>query len=273
MLRFGKRSWRPSHKVRARRRKLLMWKVGGVGVALLLVVSGLAFASHHTAITVQEILISGNQTILDTELRDVVSKRLGGRYGFLFARSNILLYPKDALVASVLNIYPRIKEAHVDTKNLKTIELSVVEREPFALWCGESETRPEVPCYFLDKEGFIFTEAPSFTDPLFFVYYGAVGGRPLGSQYLTIEAFTEITQFISLFEALEFEPVAFVSQENTDAAVVLNSGARIYFDRADDLREVFERLESVFSAETFTPDTRFEYIDLRFGNKVYYTLE
>src|SRR3989344_3974534 len=94
-----------------------------------------------------------------------------------------LFYPKSAIRRSLASTYPRLKDIELRVKSGGALLISVTEREPLYTWCGENipetDTAENQICYFLDKEGYVFDEAPYFSGDVYFKFYGAFGVVPL----------------------------------------------------------------------------------------------
>ena len=127
-------------------------------------------------------------------------------------------------------------------------------------------------CFFIDESGYIYNRAPDFSGPVFMRYYGlATGDAPLRSQYLPADTFRAIAIFLTNVRRLSFEPEAFVLADAYDFELHLKKGPRILFARNSDFATVLENLQSVLDADVVKGKINtLDYIDLRFGNKVYF---
>ena len=64
-----------------------------------------------------------------------------------------------------------------------------------------------------------------------------------------------------------------ISDFPKEIRVVGPEGYRVYFDRESDLQNAFRVLKTVLAEEIKDRRARLDYIDLRFGNKVFYKLQ
>jgi len=289
-----------SSKLAKRKRRALYFKATGLLFLIVSIVGVLAYLLSQPKVLIKQIEISGNEVLTEGELRELVEQRLDGRYFFLFPRRSIFLAPFREIERSILETYDRAKKVGTSRTWFQTLHVHVDERQPFALWCREievvlsSEQPPEsqsgaseatstseavVPesqqleqCYFLDGEGFIFTEAPRFSGSAYFKYYGDIEeNEPVGGQFLTQERFGELRLFLdSFFDTGLGVDALRVTGEG--AELVLSEGGVILFTLEQNLTHALDNLESALSVEVFTEGSldSLEYIDLRFGDKVYY---
>ena len=268
---FGNRLRTPEFA--RRKRRLFYIKIAALAVVLAGSVAGLSYLTRLPALQISEINITGAEVVDEGELRSAVHEQLAGRYFFLFSKANIFLYPKTALEASVLSSFKRLKSAEFSFKNLHSVELLVTERPPQALWCGVTrDAGGEAPCYFLDPEGYIYTQAPTFTGPVYLRFFGALPqGEVVGMQFLPTEQFGAFVAFVEALGVQGVRPTELVLLD-TEIELYLEDGTKILFLRKQELPRVLDNLLSVLLSPTFKgkEDLNLDYIDLRFGNKVYY---
>ncbi len=268
-----------SPRVVRRRRKVLVRRVGfGLG-AILLFVALLGAAARIPTFIISNIAVSGASTVSALELEAFVAQGLSGNHLFLFPKSHDLFYPKETIETNILRDFPRIVEARFRLESLDRVHLTVKEREPVALYCGEAQAQPQNgSCYFLDGEGFIFGKAPDFSGNIFLRFFGgreATSTPMVGSRLLTADEFKRLRVFIlSLEDILEESdmPEAASINDEGDVAILLLSGGKILTTRTQNFVGVQQNLASVLSSDEFQKKNlaTLEYLDLRFGNKIYF---
>lgn len=220
--------------------------------------------------TIQTISITGNAAVSEDSIRDVVRNEIQGTYFHLYSKSNIFLYPKSHIERTIRSQFSRISDVSVSMKSLKEIELNIVEQKPSALWCSEAHAN----CYFLNSEGFIFDQAPEFTDNVFVVFTGNTKENPIGQSYIPKEEFVKLNSLITEIRGLNLAIVSVDSLPDNDYAMVLATGETIFVTTRQDTDVTFSNLESVLN------DPKLQLrkgdglsvlsVDLRFGNKVFY---
>lgn len=260
---------RLARRKRRRRKAVFIFSFAG-----LLVLSGaLVWLSHVEFLRISDVQVSGNQTLASSSVVSFVEERLQGTYGGVFPKNNILLYPQDTIAAELAARYPVLKNVEVAAQDFHTIRVSLVEREPKALWCGVVPASPE-PCFFIDDEGLIYAQAPQFSEPVYARYFGVLMGSGLPKRYLSQ------TQFRGLFALVD----ALAQKESTlhiahiavdaegDVRVAFEKDFTLIFSLQDEGGDIFERYTLARGSEPFAGRdfSEFEYLDLRFGDKLYY---
>lgn len=255
------------------RKKLLMYKFALFVVIILLSTLGLGWLMGFDEVTVRNIIIKGNSTVTTDQLHTVVEEHLAGSYFFLFPKDSIFIYPKHSIEASVFELFKQVKEVSISFKNFQSIVIEVEEREPDALWCDNASVQNGVGnCYFMDRSGVIFAQAPAFSGNIFFRYYGAVEGEPIGNAFLSVSEFSILRLFVLSLYELNISPVFLSVTGVDDMALYMEEGNRILFGRGQNLSDILSNLESILASDEFKDKgfSEIEYLDLRFGNKAYY---
>jgi len=227
------------------------------------------FFARTSYLQINAILVSGNSVVATSRVEDVVRSVLSGNYWYVFPKSNIFLYPKNALQKALYEASSRIEIVEISTTPPHTIAVSLREREVRALWCpGEVLS----DCFFLDSRGFVFDRAPSFTKNVYFVYRGNIEGDPIGKQYISKDLFRKAELFTEHIRSLGLDPVSLVYTDDDEATISLAQGGSILFSLRDDITKNTSNLESVLLDSSLglvkNGALTVLSIDLRYGNKV-----
>lgn len=254
--------------------------------ALLTLIISISFIAAFTwlvqlpQINIDAVEISGNAITMSESLREIVDAELIGTYMFLIPRSNIFFYPRRSMNLHLTEQFPRIKEVSVSFVDFHTIAVKVKERVPFGLWCGATDelvAKEGSKCFYLDSRGYIFAQSPNFSGDIFFRYYGPLHDTfivtdPLGMQYLPAAQFLGYNLFLEALRDLKVNPVVLVRDEASDLHLKFESGAVLLFRTDQNLNTILENFRSILLSNVFLAQgiKNVEYIDLRYGNKVFY---
>ena len=233
----------------------------GVGMVLLLLVllgMGAVVLSRAPFLRITTVMVEGAETLAAERVAEFVEKEFAGRYWGLFAKNNIFLYPKGSLIAALLAEYPVLRSAQLRAADFHTVSVSVVERHPRAIWCGSV-------CYLMDEDAVTYAPAPVFSEPVYIVYRGE---RLSAEEF---RALSTLVDAVSKLQAQDKVEIVAVDAER-DVRVGFASGFELLFALSEAGGDVFERFSLVLVAEPFQHRTLadFEYLDLRWGYKLYY---
>lgn len=263
------------------RRKLLVILLG-----VFILFGGLAYLSSLPKINIQNIEIVGNKVIDSMPVETLIRSNLEGKYLWMFPKTNSIIYPREKIEKDLINNFQRMKDINFNLKDLKTLEVSFNERDAKYIWCGEylpeGEVNDDLKCYFMDETGYLFDESPFFSGEVYFRFFGPIDNinSPKGSNFVAGE-FENLIIFKESLKKLDVRPVAIFLKEDKDIEVILSSSRplseapKIIFKSNSDLNKMVENLQSALTAEPLKDDFKnkydsLKYIDLRFGNKVYY---
>lgn len=240
---------------------------------ILLLLLGAIFFARASFLRIQTIEVPNTQSIAASDLKQLVLDELQGSYFFVFPKNNALLYPKKAIVAKLLASYPSLKSAVVDLKDFQTIVVAVEERRPEALWCSDLSLSPS--CFFLDGEGVIYAQAPAYSSPVYDIYLGDAAEESLPRQFLLPGQFRTLSAFVKAVREDTNIPVEYISIDaHNDVRVRFTNGFVLLFVLGDAGGDAYERFTLGLESEPFKNRklSNFEYLDLRFGDRLYYKL-
>lgn len=265
----------PEGKVKRKKRMKLL--VAGVIVLAAGIVGGLSWLSYRPAAVISEVRVEGSEGISAESIKARVRGMLAGRNLYLFARANAFLYPKEEIAAALAADFPRAENIALSLDGLRTLVVSIREREGETLWCADAQTSA---CYFLDENGFIFDHAPKFSGNAYFSHYGGLNAStsPIGANLLPQENFRELSGFIEKARGLELAPLSIHIGNEQYAELILDEGWRLKFHLDQNFTELAGNLAALAHSEEWGKALRgealdgrmLEYMDLRFGSKVYY---
>lgn len=277
-------------ELKKRRRQAVFSKVAILFITLLILIFSGAYFSRLDGLNIQEVKIEGNKIVEEAVLMEAVNDELAGKYFFLYPKTNVLVYPDTKIKETLMEKFPRLVSVELDATDRKTLSVNVAEREASYLWCGEniSEStgveakRANEKCYFMDNLGYVFDEAPFFSGEVYFKFYGGTSSErtePLGSYFMPAK-FKELELFKDMLLDMGLKPVVMHIVNEEDVEIYLarageNMGPKIMFRSAADLKNTAENLQAALTTDPLMSGiknkySKLEYIDIRFGNKVYF---
>lgn len=221
----------------------------------------MAIFSGSKRVTIQTIIVSGNAAVSADDVLAVANRDMAGRYWYLFARNNALIFPRFQIERDLLTEIKTIKEININLDNWQQISISIVERKPHSVWCGQDIKNPEPRCSFVDKEGLVYGPAPVFSGTMYIRFYGSIPVKTVYSQ---------IFGLIDLLSKNNMKIIA-VLYDNFDYKFILESGPEIIFNNKNAFELSFQNLFSAIETKNLDLEkdaTIIKYIDLRFDNKI-----
>ena len=262
-----------SHKMRLKDQRIQRRRLVVAGLCSLIIISyaGLGFTSTHQGIEINTFTILGNATVSTQSLEATVQKSLRVTRGFVLYGGTLFTYDKEGIIRTILQQHPTIKTVEVKATDMHTLQLSVTERVAVAQWCDEqSETQA---CYVLDEDGFIFSKLKKKDDVLV-EYNGIIEGMPLRHKLFKGD-FARIHAFIQNIN-LDFDAVLQKVSVNEDELFIHSKNQPLLKVKIqDNFDTVLSYIKITINSQEYKDfadeeGRNPEYIDLRFGNRVYY---
>ena len=255
--------------LRTRRRKLRALIALVLVVVVAGFVEGVSSLSYADRLSIGGITIAGTKDVPLKLVRAYVETKLYDGTRPLFSRDNIFLYPKASIEKSVISFFPRIRSADISRETFlaNALTVTVAERQSFAFWCSDA-----VKCYEMDEGGFVFADSPTSTPHMGIVFRGGLSASttPIGETYLP----THFPGILELFKRLReagFAPEGATVLDDQDFSVSFDEGFILRASFGSDATALVRNLQLALSAEPLRGKVnKLEYVDLRFGNRVYY---
>ncbi|HUO50161.1 MAG TPA: hypothetical protein VMU25_01145 [Candidatus Paceibacterota bacterium] len=239
----------------------------------------ISYASYLPRYSVQTIDVEGAQSIPAETIRAYADAIIHDGSRHFISRANIFMFPKVVLENDIAADFPRIASVKVTRPSLlsTTMTITVAERQLYALWCDATQS-----CYSMDQSGFIFAPAltsASSTGAYIFTGGIATSSNPIG-QTFAAGHMPGLVVFLQRLGQSGYSPMGAVVKNDQDFEVPLIAGLpggqdfSIYASFGEDPDTLINNLQLILSSSALAGKTQdLEYIDLRFGDKVYYKLK
>jgi cell division septal protein FtsQ len=240
----------------------------GLGVFLLigLLLYGVWHGTRAERLTINAVTVSGGETISHTAVASDVSVLLEGEYVGFIPKRFAWTYPEKEILAK-LGAIDRAKDPQI-SRDGKTVNITLAEYEPIALWCDAVDGRA---CVFLDTAGYGFAMAPELTGGAF-VRYELIGKPAMVAETFTqSDDFTLLRELVALLNQAGWRVASVELDQARDVFVYLAAGGELKLSLLLTPEASIDNLQTVLITEQYKHlvPGNFEYIDLRFGNKVF----
>ena len=253
-----------------KRRKKGNYKVYLYGFACVLLAVGSVYFLRLEAFQISEIQVKGTVNISETKLEDKLNMILEGSYIYIIPRASIFFYPKQEITDYIKSNFPEAQEFRVSANPNGVLEVEILERKPGALWCGGGV------CYLMDNTGLVFGRAVEL-DPTFIQYSGLIAGDPVNQRFGQSGFYSDLLALVGKVQSFGLTPRKVQIEDDSNAVMVLEDGSLIKFisnevalpGLAENLRLFLADLKE----KNGGANPPFQYIDVRYGNKIFYKLK
>lgn len=225
------------------------------------------YGTRVNAFTISKVSVSGGETIPHSQVENVVRGKLEGSYMKIVPRAFAFTYPHEEIERAVREV-GRIKNVTIVRSGGSELVVEFDEYVPHALWCKDNQSEG---CFFLDDAGYSFSPAPTLVGGSFLRFI-SIGKDPSDHVQAFPEAeYRTIHELTRLFAEAKW----FVSKAEVDAAgdafLTIVDGGEFKVSLKQPANETVSNLLTVLGSENFAhiKPGNFEYVDLRFGSKVF----
>ncbi len=247
-------------KAIVRRKRIFRIKIYFLIFFAALVSFGIYYLVLYSSVfKIKSIIIENNKFLTNEEIiRDLKQYVLRGGFAGQAGFDNLFSWPSGKIAVAD----PAVSELKINKNWIgREVKVSVEERERFAIWCvfgGDN-------CYWMDRQGIIFAEAPLTEGSLVFTVFDSRNNvLLLGSK---IEEDRFVGNLISVLENLnktgfEITKINF-DKDLQEITVQTMEGTRLLFS------DRFNSAQNIALIKDLNLKN-VDYIDLRVENKIYY---
>lgn len=259
------------------KRKKFFLKALFLFVLFLIISAGVVWSLYIPKLKIQKISVEGAEILSVEKIIANISDSIKSKYIFIIPKNHILIASKEEIANNLLSSFPRIKELTVNKNFPNSLAIIIKERQSAALLCGGENNPPAGgECAYIDEDGFVFEKAPYFSGEIFLKFFDE---RDVGNLVTTWKLSFQVVPKDQFRKLIDFKNYLF--RENIKIPSInlkkdgiyelqTNEGWVILLNERNDFRIAFENLKTALDSSIKENQKNLEYIDLRFGNKVFY---
>jgi hypothetical protein len=247
-----------------------------IAIAALILAGALAWALFFNAyFSIDNVIVKGAELIDEHKIYSIIDKQLQNKRLFVFAQKNIFAFSKRQVKNEFLKNF-NVADLRVNKDLPRTLTVSFAEKTPSAVWSENDQY------YYIDADFTVLAEveALSLDAQQFIVLKNENSAQPLiRLSGLTKKVSLDKTYLFFCLnlakktgeQGIATDSVFLINEQEKTIRIHLTDGPQVYFNVENDLNAQFEKL-TVLLTEKFNPNDlkKLDYIDLRFGDKIYY---
>lgn len=259
-----------NERLLARRRRNRRPTLFGVLLLLVIISSAFLWGVRQSAVRVSKVQVYGTEE----PLSEIAAGEMRGSYGGIIPRNSTFFLPIESIRHDILTRYTDIAAVSIFRVGMTGLSIKVDYRVPIARWCG-STSSPQVAsstenCYVFDASGVIFATVATSTQTInSFKLYAPLEGETLEPLRATLSLAALLPGAFDFARELSTfgSPVSSIVVRDGEVSNFLASGTRVTYLLGDE-QNAFTALVSARGNLNFA-DGSLEYVDLRFGGKIY----
>lgn len=274
-MKIGRLSTLQSAKYLQKKKKQRILTITIYSIASLIVILAILLSFKLSFLRVTNISANDTLNIKSEEVKKDVLDMVSGNYYFIIPKDSYFFLSKEKIKNKIVDDFKRIDTIEIKNKGTTGLEIEITERQPEVMICdGFREDEEGEHCSFADKQGIIFEKVATSSDKIYFKYYS--------SDEIDKDKFLQLQDFVKNVENSGIIATGLLLSEDGSYELYIKnvdqSIAVVYFDDRSSLDKVVSNL-SVFWKNSINKKIgsdsipNFEYINLRFGNNVFYHIK
>ena len=261
-----------------KKRKTIPWTLPAViaGAALLIMV-GIVYLIRLPAMQIRDVAVTGTKTLDEQGVRERIILALAGARALIFPRSSFFLADAHEIAYGLRHDFPRIRDIAIAKKFPDKLDVTITERVFWGVFCNGRAGSSTAACVYIDSDGIAYEYALEPQGKLIIsIQSDGAGDIALGAPVIDpaimgrIRGLAEKIPVAIGSAVVDFELHTRVPSE---IRAIAADGVMMIFKREDDYAATLGVLKRVLDGEIKDRRSRLDYIDLRFGNKVFYKLK
>lgn len=232
----------------------------------------LLYAARTSYLRVEQIEISGTRLFPAAEIEQAVRDDLSGVSWLIIPRNNFFFISGRRISGDILQKFPQLSGIKVNKKFPRKIIIAVEERRLWGVYClrAESALSPR-QCFYLDTRATAYEDMTNFEGWLLPIIYG-IEAPKLGGPAVPESMLKFFEDARSALEAIDGNLVWLGVSTTTpeDIRLGLGEGWEAIVTLSRPTSEWMSVLKTVLEHDVGDKQSLLEYIDLRFGNRVFY---
>ena len=253
-------------------------------ILIIFIIAGLYFLNSADQLRIENIEVAGNEYIKGQDIESVIWEQTTKKRWFLFSQSNIVFFSKNSAKKALAGNY-FFDQLSIKKKYPDTLEVKVKEKISSLLWVSGGGQ------YYLDLRGIVIrkltgddllikagegqtdvvrSEASSGRYPLIYdqsntpVEIGQPAVSPKVADFIV-----NLTNQLNTGADFDISHYNIVGPDSREIILVTNEGWAARFNLEDSVRSQGDLLLSILYQKVEDRNS-LEYIDLRFGDKVFW---
>ncbi len=282
-----------SHQFIYSRRKKNIWTLILALISIITWLYAFSSLSHLEIFNIKTINISGADKDISNTLKATALNSIQGEYFGLFSRSNLLAYPKEAIMTAIMNTDARVNDVTVERSGIQSLNITVREKIPAAVVCTNLPDWDESDlildsfesCYLVDDTGYVFMNASSSNAEINRYYLPNIAivstsTSIIGTKIASTTMFRTLQSFYNGAKSYNIDIKALLVKDGgeyelyaaTESGVIV-----VYFNEINGFENEFTALISFWNdltqkARNEGNKLKLDSIDLRYGSNVFYRI-
>ena len=246
-----------------------------LALAALLIAGALIWVLFFNAyFTINNVIVKGAELIDEHKIYSIIDAQLQKKRLFFLNQRNIFALSKRQVKNEIFQNF-NVADLRVNKDLPRTLTVSFTEKTPAAVWSENDRY------YYIDVDFTVLAEVESLAlnAQQFIVLKNEIDQPLIRLSGLTKKVSLNKTYLLFCLALTQetkagetaIDGIFLINEQEKTIRMHITDGPQVYFNVENDLKKQLEKL-NILRTEKFSPNDlkKLNYIDLRFGDKIYY---
>lgn len=258
-----------SDALKRKKQKVKKVKVYLIVAITIVVLVGSVALLYIPTIQINQVKITGNFFVDTSEIEQKTNTLLDKKIIEIIPKRNIFIFSKKELERE-LKQNPAIVSVKIRKDFFHTLSIDIVEQEKEMLYCTSVE---KTECYYVNKTGFMYARVDDMIIPeQEIIIYVENKNKQLKDTLIEENVYADIVLFVKNLAREQIKVREVYIKADGVVEFVNADTTKFIASIFDEFSKDFANLVALFQQQVITKEQlpEIDYIDLRFGNKVFY---
>lgn len=235
-------------------------------------IGGFIYVMNLSQLRLKSVEVRGAALLSSDEIKKEVRNETSGKALYVFPKDNFLIISSKKIEEDLRRRFPQASGIAVSKKLPAALVVSVSERVFWGVYCQTAGAEVAGgPCFYIDTRGVVYDRLSGFRGLLIPVIYSSAGAT-LGNvavDLAVLEFFGKARQSLAAINA-DLLSVALSTSTPADIRLNVDEGWYALVTSSRPVEEWLNVLKTLLDKEIGARRDQLDYVDLRFGNKVFY---
>ncbi len=241
-------------------------------LGLAAIVGGTVYILNLPALNANKIYVHGAMLISAADVEKEVKDELSGKLWRFMPKSNFFLISSQRIKSNLENKFSSAAEINVEKVFPSSLNVTLKEHLLWGVYCEQNYAGVEAEsCFYIDGRGVAYEDISEFRGALLPVVYSAKQVK-VGDEVITpsVIQFFEEAKKSSVEVRANLLSLTLSTSTPSDVRLNFSEGWYAIVNMSQSAGEWLDVLKTVLDKDIGDKRNQLEYIDLRFGNKVFY---
>lgn len=231
---------------------------------VLVVFFGMGLVLNSSFLSIKNVNVIGPNDEQSYEIKNITNNEMSKNHLGIFYKDNFLLVNKSKLAELIKKSFPEFRDVKLSLAGLGGLNINIQKRIFFANWCDENGEK----CFPVDDSGFAYSDSALSSSGTTLNIILKNRSPQIGESLAPEVSMDKIKKYLEIFNQSEFN-ISKILIDNGEYFITVKDGILLKTSLSNNPEEVLNNLNSIKTGSEDGMLENIDYIDLRYGKKIF----